>query len=197
MNTENIKLLIEKYFEGETTIAEEQALKSYFASENVAEELRQHTPLFRFVIEESKVKAPQSLNQKLTGIFFAEPFYRSRIFIFYTTSIAAGLLLLLAFFLTIKNEPDAPSQQLTETQRREVKLAYNQTRATLAFVSQNLIKGTAPLEKIEKLEAGHTALQQLGRLDDELNQISANMNPFTSQIENLNQLSKFNIFTNN
>ena len=34
----NIKKLLEKYFEGETSIAEEQQLKEYFNSGKVAEE---------------------------------------------------------------------------------------------------------------------------------------------------------------
>jgi len=197
MNSDNIKILLDKYYEGQTTTSEEQALKAYFSGDNIADELRHHASFFRCLIFEKEKKAPENLDDKLQAIFVEQPFYRNRFFIFYASGIAAGLLLMMVFFLTLKNETVQPSQQLTDAQRKEVLLAFDQTLAALTFVSHNLSKGTAPLEKIEKLESGQVALKQLRRFDNELQQISFNMQPFSTQIENLNQLSKFNIFTNN
>ena len=46
MALNKIEQLLEKYFEGETSIAEEQVLKEYFNTENVAPHLEMHKPLF-------------------------------------------------------------------------------------------------------------------------------------------------------
>lgn len=42
----NIEELLEKYFEGETTCAEEQELRHFFSTENVPEHLNCYRPLF-------------------------------------------------------------------------------------------------------------------------------------------------------
>jgi hypothetical protein len=43
---DNIKELLQKYFNGETSLAEEETLKCYFATPDVADELKQYIPLF-------------------------------------------------------------------------------------------------------------------------------------------------------
>ncbi|WP_338647865.1 hypothetical protein V5J73_04315 [Flavobacterium sp. KS-LB2] len=48
MELVKIEDLIEKYFQGETSIAEENELRTYFSSSNVAQHLEQYKPLFGF-----------------------------------------------------------------------------------------------------------------------------------------------------
>lgn len=198
MNTEIIKILIEKYYEGKTTLAEERKLKAYFASGNIDDELKRYAPIFKFIQLESTRKPPPSLEQKLETIFDApltrQPLFGNK-FTYYISGIAAAVALLVTIFLTINNEPKS-QPALTESEREEVLLAYNQTKATLAYIANNFAKGTQPLEKIEKLETGQEAIQSLGKFDRKLNQMSTNMQTFSSQIENLHQLSKFNIINN-
>ena len=47
MTTEQIKPLLEKYYDAETTASEEQALKEYFQREDVPEDLQADQALFR------------------------------------------------------------------------------------------------------------------------------------------------------
>ncbi len=49
MELNKIELLIEKYFQGETSIAEENELRTYFSSLNVAQHLEQYKPLFGYL----------------------------------------------------------------------------------------------------------------------------------------------------
>ncbi len=42
MELDKIENILEKYFQGETTIAEENELKEYFSSPNVAQHLEQY-----------------------------------------------------------------------------------------------------------------------------------------------------------
>jgi hypothetical protein len=198
MNTENIDQLIKKYFDGNTSLADEQRLKAYFASQGVAEQHRQYVSLFRLLNAETNKQAPATLDSRLEKMFAeqpAKPFYRQRQILWYFSGIAAAVVLLLGIFLTMQR-PGNPPPELTAEQRREVLLAYNQTKATLAFVGQNLSKGTQPLEKINKLETAQEAIQQLGKIDRKINQVSSSMQTFSSQIDNLQQLSKFNIINN-
>ncbi len=56
MEFNKIEVLLEKYFEGETSIAEENELKDYFSSSNVAEHLEQYRPLFGYFVEAKEQK---------------------------------------------------------------------------------------------------------------------------------------------
>ncbi|MEZ4854058.1 hypothetical protein [Flavobacterium sp.] len=46
MELEKVKILLEKYFEGQTSLAEETFLRNYFSSEKVATSLEKYKPLF-------------------------------------------------------------------------------------------------------------------------------------------------------
>lgn len=55
--------LIEKYFSGETTIAEEQDLRDYFEGEDVAEELKKYQSWFAFLQSEKKLEVSASFEE--------------------------------------------------------------------------------------------------------------------------------------
>ena len=48
MELNKIENILEKYFQGETTIAEEKQLKEYFSSPDVAQHLEQYKPMFGY-----------------------------------------------------------------------------------------------------------------------------------------------------
>jgi hypothetical protein len=49
---ENIKLLMEKYLEGLTSLDEEQKLRAYFQRENVPQEWKMYQPIFQYFTAE-------------------------------------------------------------------------------------------------------------------------------------------------
>ena len=51
MELDRIENLLEKYFEGETSIAEEKELKVYFSSGDVAQHLEQYKAIFGYFSE--------------------------------------------------------------------------------------------------------------------------------------------------
>ncbi|GAB4499434.1 MAG: hypothetical protein OHK0019_36480 [Saprospiraceae bacterium] len=55
-NFSDIQALLDRYWEGETTLEEERALKAYFASGEVDERLRTVAPLFQALREEQTVQ---------------------------------------------------------------------------------------------------------------------------------------------
>lgn len=56
MEFNKMESLLEKYFEGESSIAEENELKDYFSSSNVAPHLEQYRPLFGYFTEAKEQK---------------------------------------------------------------------------------------------------------------------------------------------
>ena len=49
MDYKNIHQLLDKYWEGETSLDEEKTLKAYFNQEEVATDLQQFAPLFQYL----------------------------------------------------------------------------------------------------------------------------------------------------
>ena len=95
MTTKVATELLDRYFEGETTLAEEQALAGYFAHpDNVAPELRQYAPLFAYWAQERAVQ-PDSLAP------FRPPVVRRRSVAGYSlaAAVAACLLLIAGWFV--------------------------------------------------------------------------------------------------
>jgi len=62
MNTEykNIDNILNKYFEGYTTLEEEQLLRDYFASDNVAHAHKVYQPLFQYTATATKQRNPNT-----------------------------------------------------------------------------------------------------------------------------------------
>lgn len=64
MEFNKIESLLEKYFQGETSIAEEQELKAYFSSQNVLPHLEQYKPLFGYFANAKEQKLSQEVMLK-------------------------------------------------------------------------------------------------------------------------------------
>lgn len=70
-NFSDIQALLDRYWEGETTLEEERALKAYFASDEVDERLHTVAPLFQALREEQTVQyAHQAKAAALKPVLF-------------------------------------------------------------------------------------------------------------------------------
>lgn len=63
-----VKNLVEKYFEGESSIQEEQQLRTYFAGSDVHKELTVYTPIFNTFKADSEAKLSENFNTNLQSI---------------------------------------------------------------------------------------------------------------------------------
>jgi hypothetical protein len=66
-----IKKLLENYFEGTSSVTDEQTLKTYFSSGEIAPELAKYKPLFSYYVEDKKQIFERELELKKA------PFLRS------------------------------------------------------------------------------------------------------------------------
>ncbi|MEA4918486.1 hypothetical protein [Proteiniphilum sp.] len=83
--TTDIRHLIDKYFEGETSAEEEKILRRYFAQKEIPEELKGYTSLFRFLDDEAAALAVlNEIQQKSSA-----PVRRNSLFFKRLRSIAA------------------------------------------------------------------------------------------------------------
>lgn len=103
MDYKQIETLLERYWEGETTLTEERQLKAYFLSGKVDERLRDVAPLFQTLSSAQQVVAPESVERFVTP---APALRVSHSQMWYKLSAAAvltGLIATAAWYFTQNN----------------------------------------------------------------------------------------------
>ncbi|MEK8179643.1 hypothetical protein WMW71_04760 [Flavobacterium buctense] len=140
MALDRIEKLLEKYFEAETTIAEEKELKNYFASSNVAPPLEQYKPMFGYATqakqEQFKATIPLSTKKRKSVVWL---------------SVAASVAVLLSVGLFTFNHYNQPvSEDLGTYDDPEV--AFRETQKALALISKSVNRGIESMEYINEYE---------------------------------------------
>ena len=143
MELNRIEDILEKYFQGETTIAEENQLKEYFSSPNVAQHLEQYKPMFGYFSQVKQQKSTQNIPLKTKKRKVA------------WISIAASVVVLLSigtyFYVSEKNTaPVVAQSELGTYDDPEEALAA--TQKALALLSNNVNVGIESVQYIKEYE---------------------------------------------
>jgi len=138
MEFDRMEALLEKYFEGETSIAEENELKEYFSSSNVAPHLEQCRPLFGYFTEakEQKFTNNVSLISKKPKTLWL--------------SIAASIVVLIgvgAYTYFNSMETEKASKELGTYDDPEE--AFEATQKALAMLSTNVNVGVGGVQYLK------------------------------------------------
>ena len=142
MDYNNIKQLLDKYFEGNTSIQEEFKLKNFFSSEgDIPHDLLYAKALFTHLKNERELVC----NKQLT-----KPVARK---IIYTVSgIAASLFLAMFLLFSYQKQDDKIIYAYINGKAiTDKNIAERYTKQVLLAVSQNLEKGTKNLDYLNKL----------------------------------------------
>lgn len=154
MKTENIKRLLERYYNGETGKDEERTLRAFFAADTVPQELEADKELFRqldALSRETPPALPEGLEERLSAqidrwerqekpsarLRRLNPFAR-----YAATGIAAAVLLAAGTGIFHSTESDLKD---TFDDPRE---AYAETQKALQLFAKALDKGTRQMEKV-------------------------------------------------
>lgn len=170
MNPEEIKRLLEKYYEGATTSGEELLLKKFFSMENVPPDLRNDQEIFRYYMQASEIPEPSvDFEKKIISAIEndekdSDRIKRRKLYVS-ISRIAAALLILTGsyFFLTNRSEPGDTYS--------DPELAYAETMKILCQVSARLNQGTK-------------ALGYLSTMQDETQKTVTTVGKSTAKIEN-------------
>jgi dGTP triphosphohydrolase len=167
---QHIDILLEKYWEGETTLAEEKTLQQFFNYEDIHEDYQVFQPIFKATIDHQNLQLSTDFDAKLLAILENTENKKSNlkeattkvIQLENTTSaeiqkwrwiagVAASIALILAIYVIMpKSEntnPIADNQSLTEEEHQEALKAYEQTKTILLFVSAKMNHGTQTAAK--------------------------------------------------
>ena len=164
MNLTKMKNLIEKYFEGLTSLEEEAQIKAYFQSGHIDESLKPYESFFRFL--ENEKSQTLSLGDDFDDKLFEsldEPAKvvtlnpRARLFKFVQAVAAIGIILLAAYFAL---RPDQITSQQAHAEidwsKYEItdeQMALEETQKALKLLSAKLNKGkNKTVEEVSKSE---------------------------------------------
>ncbi|WP_177733133.1 hypothetical protein [Flavobacterium inviolabile] len=140
MEFNSINKLVEKYFSGETSIAEEKQLKDYFSQPDVAPHLEQYRAMFGYFT--------QAKQEQFTKTVPLQP--RKRNYVAWI-SVAASVALLFGLFTFLNQHPQTHEHDLGTFEDPEV--AYRETQKALELVSENVnvgVKGMSYMKEYEK-----------------------------------------------
>ncbi|MGC4041369.1 MAG: hypothetical protein QM710_11455 [Flavobacterium sp.] len=140
MALDRIELLLEKYFEAETSIAEEKELKDYFASPGVAQHLEQYKAIFGYAVqakqEQFTATVPLKTKKRKSVVWL---------------SVAASVAVLSGVALfTIKDYNQPKPQSLGVIEDPEV--AFRETQKALAMISKHVNKGIGSMGYLNEFE---------------------------------------------
>ena len=139
MELRTIEKLLEKYFDAETSTAEERELKTYFSSQDVAPHLEQYRPMFGYFA--------QAKTQQFDKPIPLTPGKR-RMSVAWM-SVAASVVVMLGIFTVMYTQQ--PAQEELGTYE-DPEVAFRETQKALNMLSKNVNVGVSGIEYIGEYE---------------------------------------------
>jgi 7-cyano-7-deazaguanine synthase in queuosine biosynthesis len=138
MELNRIETILEKYFQGETSVSEEKELKNYFSSSDVAQHLEQYIPLFIYFskVKEQEFKQTIPLQAKKRNVAWL--------------SIAASVVVLLGISTFIYLYQPQESNDLGTYDNPEA--AFEATQKALSLLSKNVNVGIESVTYINEFQ---------------------------------------------
>jgi len=176
MELQKINILLQKYFEAETTLGEENELITYFTSGEVDESLKMYVPMFsgmkELLAEENDPNLGEELmNHILESEHIEKLKYRWMWQI--VTGVAASLILVMLAvnFYSSQNHWDDTFKDPNQ--------AYSEASKTLEFVAGKYNKGLAQLKPIGKVESAtdpyFSGMKKLNKGFDEMKKLNVQL----------------------
>ena len=182
-NLKHIEELLEKYYNGETSLEEERKLHWYFQTHEIPNHLKPDEEIFRYHYKQTTEEASTDLTEKLSKLIDEEG-RKSRFILPVRTirmisGIAASVLILLALWIGFGRDfmQQRNLGKFADTYD-DPQLAYVETKKALLLVSEKLNAGTKELQYFKKYN------QSIGMLEPILS--------FGPSIQRLDKISKFN-----
>ncbi len=155
MDSKNIEQLLEKYWNCETTLEEEQQLRDYFRGGQIPSNLNETAELFRYFEEQRHTELHgSSFESRVMNKI--KPAGRSVGFSMNIVRIAAGLAVVIAAGYFVRQE--VRKSYPAEDTFSDPKIAFEETKKALMMISRGFGKGQREASKINLF---HEAEQQI------------------------------------
>ena len=165
MDSKQIEQLLEKYWNTETSLEEEQQLRDFFRSENIPEPLKETAELFRYFDQQKKVQLSESSfdGDVVRKINATRPAAKTVKMYYNYARIAAGIVVVVAatYFVGQEVRKSYPAE-VTDTYS-DPKLAFEETKKALMMLSKGFGKARHETEKIKMFNEAEQKIQGKSR----------------------------------
>lgn len=150
MNYKKIQELLDKYWNCETTLEEEEILRSYFSNEEVHDDFIEFEQLFRHFNEVKGSRVSNDFDERVFEKVEKRKAQRRYLGVF--TKVAAAVILILSFvvinqrYILVKDKATQVVQDTFEDPQR----ALEETKKMLMLVSEKWNKGKSEISKISE-----------------------------------------------
>ena len=149
MELAKIEQQLEAYFEGQTSLEQEQQLREFFLQEELPPHLQVYKPMFAGF---------QLAEQEEADFEIQLPKEKINNFWFYRVAASAVIFLGLAGFFFTQNTGYSEEEQLALQ-------SYEEVRATMMLLSQNLNQGAESVQLLDAFNTGTQSMSVLGEID--------------------------------
>jgi hypothetical protein len=167
-DTHLIRDLLEKYYECETTLDEEQILKEYFNGSNIAEDLMLHKPQFVFYSNSlSNDKLADDFNERFIAKIKDDDKLITKIFkLSHKFAYSAAAVFVVGIGLTFLVSRSFNSITVTGNEGVEKsEFALQETLNALNLISISMDNATDHLKKLEIINKGFEQFNQFEKLE--------------------------------
>jgi hypothetical protein len=169
MDSDKIRILLQKYYLGETSLEEEKILKQYLSEFSQAE-FANDKQLVDYYLS-SQITVPGDLNEELDDLIENEwkketkgKFYR---IIRWSSSVAALLIIALSIFFYSKKE----NQTALADTYKDPRVAYAETQKVLLFISNTMNRKAASLKYLSNVDNSFGQCGKLSKINETLNSV--------------------------
>ena len=158
METQEIKQLLQKYFNGESTSEHEMLLERYFQSGNVAEEVAEYAEFFGGIAELTGAVDDSSIEEDVMDYILENEHQEKTKFRklwMNVTGIAASIIIVLGGFLFYQQQQKPFNDTFEDPDK-----AYAYAEQTLQFVSGKYSKGLAEFSNFKMLQKASEPLKK-------------------------------------
>jgi hypothetical protein len=161
MDSKNIQALLEKYWNCETSLEEEQQLKDYFRGREIPEQLKETAALFQYFDDHKKKalkdssfdrevlkKVKSSKDGKVVSIFYN------------SLKIAAGIAVLVVATFLVRNEVRKSTPVAVVDTYDDPKIAFEETKKALMMISKSFGNAQDKAKKINMFNEAQKSIQK-------------------------------------
>ncbi|MGE4434616.1 MAG: hypothetical protein AB7D40_11460 [Bacteroidales bacterium] len=156
MNHKHIQELLERFYAGETSLDEEQRLRTYFQSKEVDASLQGEKAAYLACFAQEDIDVPDGLEARLAAVCTEAPAPNRTLFYKWASMAAAVALLFGVGFYSLNTEDTRPHETIEDPA-----LAYLETQKALQLVTSRLNQGFKQLEEAEQqMGSAHQKLHE-------------------------------------
>lgn len=159
MDSKRIDELLNKYWNCETSLEEEQLLKEYFNGQHIPEQFKEASPLFQYFLEQKKKSIGDLVfDERISVKPKTDRKVRSLRWVYNSMRIAAGVLVLMTAIWFVRSEIRKSTPQEIVDTYDDPQLAFEETKRALLMISKSF--GTAE-QQAKKINLFNEAQDQI------------------------------------